>query len=87
MNELRTYISLSNDLRSGKITPRAYLEECLDRIAKDEPRIRAFVMLNLDGARKTADAASELAIGTRRPERMRRSFSNTTRRDRQRDSA
>ena len=44
MNELRTYVSLAQDLRSGKITPRAYLEECLDRIAKNEPRIGAFVM-------------------------------------------
>jgi Asp-tRNA(Asn)/Glu-tRNA(Gln) amidotransferase A subunit family amidase len=58
MTELRTYVSLSNDLRSGKITPRAYLEERLDRIAKDEPRIHAFVTLNLDAARKAADAAT-----------------------------
>ena len=43
MNELRTYVSLAQDLRSGKITPRAYLEECLDRIAKNDPRIGAFV--------------------------------------------
>lgn len=58
MTELRTYVSLSHDLRSGKVTPRAYLEECLDRIAKNEPRIGAFVALNAEGARKAADASS-----------------------------
>ena len=58
MNELRTYVSLAQDLRSGKMTPRAYLEECLDRIAKNDPRIGAFVTVNADGARKAADAAS-----------------------------
>jgi Asp-tRNA(Asn)/Glu-tRNA(Gln) amidotransferase A subunit family amidase len=58
MNELRTYVSLAQDLRSGKITPRAYLEECLDRIAKSDPRIGAFVTVNADAARRAADAAS-----------------------------
>jgi Asp-tRNA(Asn)/Glu-tRNA(Gln) amidotransferase A subunit family amidase len=58
MTELRTYVSLARDLRSGKVTPRAYLEECLDRIAKLDPRIGAFVSLNADGARKAADAST-----------------------------
>ena len=58
MTGLRTYVSLARDLRAGKLTPRAYLEECLDRIAKDEPRIGAFVSLNPEGARKAADASS-----------------------------
>jgi Asp-tRNA(Asn)/Glu-tRNA(Gln) amidotransferase A subunit family amidase len=58
MSDLRTYVSLSRELRSGTTTPRAYLEECLDRIAKNDPRIGAFVTVNADGARKAADAAS-----------------------------
>jgi Asp-tRNA(Asn)/Glu-tRNA(Gln) amidotransferase A subunit family amidase len=58
MTELRTYVSLAQDLRSGKVTPRTYLEQCLHRIAKNEPRIGAFVLVNADGARKAADAAS-----------------------------
>jgi len=58
MSNLRTYVSLARELRSGKTTPRAYLEECLDRIAKDDPRIGAFVTVNADGARKAADASS-----------------------------
>ena len=58
MTELRTYVSLARDLRSGKTTPRTYLEECLDRIAKSEPQIGAFVTLNAENARKAADASS-----------------------------
>jgi Asp-tRNA(Asn)/Glu-tRNA(Gln) amidotransferase A subunit family amidase len=58
MSELRTYVSLARDLRSGKVTPRAYLDECLDRITKNEPRIGAFVAINADGARKAADASA-----------------------------
>ncbi len=58
MTELRSYVSRSSELRSGKLTPRAFLDECLDRIAKSDPRIGAFVTLNPEGARKTADASS-----------------------------
>ena len=58
MTGLRTYVSLARDLRAGKLTPRAYLEECLDRIAKNEPRIGAFVTLNPEGARQATDASS-----------------------------
>ncbi len=59
MTELRTYVSHARDLRSGKLTPRAYLEECLDRIAKREPSIGAFVVMNTEGARRVADASTE----------------------------
>ena len=58
MTELRTYVSLARDLRSGKVTPCAFLDECLDRIAKREPQIGAFVTLNTEGARKAADAST-----------------------------
>jgi Asp-tRNA(Asn)/Glu-tRNA(Gln) amidotransferase A subunit family amidase len=58
MSGLRSYVSLSRDLKSGKVTPRGFLDECLDRIAKDDPQIRAFVTLNADGARKAADEAT-----------------------------
>ena len=40
-------------------TPRAWLERCLEQIAKREPEVRAFVALDIDAARKAADAASE----------------------------
>ncbi len=42
----------------GRDTPRAYLERCLERIAEREPVIQAFVRLDLDRARRDADAAS-----------------------------
>ena len=42
----------------GSDTPRAYLERCIETIEALEPDIRAFVTLNLDGARKAADAST-----------------------------
>ena len=44
--------------RAGKTTPRAYLDECLKRIAELDPTIGAFVKLNKDGAIKAADAST-----------------------------
>src|SRR5438093_1000765 len=58
MTDLRTYVSLATDLRSGKTTPRAYLDACLERIAQREPKVGAFVNLNLEGARAAADAST-----------------------------
>jgi Asp-tRNA(Asn)/Glu-tRNA(Gln) amidotransferase A subunit family amidase len=57
-NKLRGYVSLAGDLRSGKTTPRAYLDETLKRIAALDPGIGAFVTLNKDGAIKAADAST-----------------------------
>ena len=42
----------------GTDTPRAYLERCIETIEAREPAINAFVTLNLDGARKAADAST-----------------------------
>ena len=33
-SKLRGYVALAVDLRAGKTTPRAYLDECLKRIAE-----------------------------------------------------
>ena len=41
----------------GADTPRAYLERCLETIARLEPAVQAFAFLNLDRARKAADEA------------------------------
>jgi Asp-tRNA(Asn)/Glu-tRNA(Gln) amidotransferase A subunit family amidase len=57
-NTLRGYVSLARDLRNGKTTPREFLEGCLDRIAQRDPQIGAFVVVNAEGARRAADAAS-----------------------------
>ena len=46
------------DMRAGKTTPRAYLDETLARIENLDPGIGAFVVLNKDGARKAADAST-----------------------------
>jgi Asp-tRNA(Asn)/Glu-tRNA(Gln) amidotransferase A subunit family amidase len=43
---------------AGSDTPRAYLERCLATIEAREPVVRAWVTLNIDGARDAADAAT-----------------------------
>jgi len=57
-SKLRGYVALAGDLRAGKATPRAYLDECLKRIAELDGTIGAFVVLNKDGATKAADAST-----------------------------
>jgi Asp-tRNA(Asn)/Glu-tRNA(Gln) amidotransferase A subunit family amidase len=57
-SKLRGYVSLAGDLRSGKTTPRAYLDESLKRIAELDKSIGAFVTLNKDGAIQAADAST-----------------------------
>jgi Asp-tRNA(Asn)/Glu-tRNA(Gln) amidotransferase A subunit family amidase len=44
--------------REGADTPRAYLERCLETIAKREPVVKAFTTINEAGARATADASA-----------------------------
>ncbi len=42
----------------GAIDARSYLEACLERIAAREPVVRAFISLNVEGARAAADASA-----------------------------
>ncbi len=44
--------------REGRDTPRAYLERCLEAIAAFEPVVGAFVHLEIEAARRAADASS-----------------------------
>ena len=44
--------------RDGSDTPRAFLERCLETIAKREPVVKAFTALNEVGARAAADAST-----------------------------
>ena len=44
--------------RDGSDTPRAYLERCLETIEKRDPLVKAFVALNVAGARAAADAST-----------------------------
>jgi Asp-tRNA(Asn)/Glu-tRNA(Gln) amidotransferase A subunit family amidase len=57
-SRLRGYVALAPELRAGKTTPRAYLEETFRRIVELDPTIGAFVRLNQDGAIAAADAST-----------------------------
>lgn len=48
----------TEDFRTGKDTPRDYLERCLSTIADREPAVRAWVVLNSDAAREQADRST-----------------------------
>lgn len=43
---------------SGRDTPRKFLERCLETMSARDRKVKAFVTLNLPGARKSADAAT-----------------------------
>jgi Asp-tRNA(Asn)/Glu-tRNA(Gln) amidotransferase A subunit family amidase len=43
------------DFKSGARTPRDFLERCIANVEKREPRVKAFVTLDLKAARKAAD--------------------------------
>jgi Asp-tRNA(Asn)/Glu-tRNA(Gln) amidotransferase A subunit family amidase len=58
-HKLRGYVSHGADLRSGKLSPRTYLEETLTRIAQLDKTIGAFVIVNKDGARQAADDSAK----------------------------
>ncbi|MBU0725804.1 MAG: amidase [Alphaproteobacteria bacterium] len=57
--KLLTFHDAVAKFRDGKDTPRAYLERCLDVIETREPEVQAFVVLNIDGARKAADESGK----------------------------
>jgi Asp-tRNA(Asn)/Glu-tRNA(Gln) amidotransferase A subunit family amidase len=54
----RPFHSATEAFVGARDTPRAYLERCLETIAALEPKIGAFVALNLDGARAASDRSS-----------------------------
>lgn len=54
-----TWIEHVDAFRSGADTPSAYLDRCLAVIDAREPVVKAWVTLNIDGAREQADAASK----------------------------
>ncbi len=47
------------DFQSGRDTPRKFLERCLDVIAARDETVQAFVTLNIEAARKAADASTK----------------------------
>src|SRR5499426_655700 len=54
----KPYLSATPRFAGGTDTPREFLERCLADLAALEPKIGAFVNLNLDGARAAADRAT-----------------------------
>jgi Asp-tRNA(Asn)/Glu-tRNA(Gln) amidotransferase A subunit family amidase len=56
---LRPYLPATADFAAGKDSPRDYLERCLAALEAWEPRIGAFVMVNVAGARADADRSTE----------------------------
>jgi len=55
---LRPYLVARSQFADGSDTPRDHLERCLAALDIWEPRVDAFVHLNIDGARAAADAAT-----------------------------
>ncbi|MEM7059435.1 MAG: amidase [Pseudomonadota bacterium] len=56
---LRSFHDQVPAFRDRTDTPRAYLERCLTEIDRRENDVRAFVTMNVEGARAAADAATE----------------------------
>jgi Asp-tRNA(Asn)/Glu-tRNA(Gln) amidotransferase A subunit family amidase len=56
---MRPYLSVTSAFAEGKDSPRDFLERCLAALDAWEPKIGAFVALNLAGAREAADAATK----------------------------
>jgi Asp-tRNA(Asn)/Glu-tRNA(Gln) amidotransferase A subunit family amidase len=56
---LRGYVSHGGELRSGKVSPRTYLEETLTRITELDGAVGAFIVINRDGARRAADDSAK----------------------------
>jgi Asp-tRNA(Asn)/Glu-tRNA(Gln) amidotransferase A subunit family amidase len=55
---LRPYLPATADFAAGKDSPREYLERCIAALEAWEPRIGAFVTLNLPEARSAADRST-----------------------------
>ena len=54
---LRPFVPLAGAFRAGRTCPREVLEGCIATLEADEPAIAAFVVQDLPGARRAADAA------------------------------
>src|SRR5437762_59191 len=51
-----TAASIAADIRAGRRTARAVIDDCLARIGAADPRLGAFVAVTADAARAAADA-------------------------------
>lgn len=63
----RTITAAAELIRRGELTPSELLEQCLARIDRYEPRVKAWVVVDRDGAREqAARLTAELKAGTNR---------------------
>src|SRR6516164_2024003 len=56
---MRPFLPATADFGGGKDSPRQFLERCIVELDTWEPKIGAFVTLNLDAARAAADHSTE----------------------------
>src|SRR5437867_4421986 len=56
---MRSYLARASQFAAGTESPRDFLEACLANLNTWEPKVGAFVNLNIDGARAAADRATE----------------------------
>jgi Asp-tRNA(Asn)/Glu-tRNA(Gln) amidotransferase A subunit family amidase len=56
---MRPYLAATRNFAAGSATPRQFLEQSLELLDAWEPRVGAFVCINLPGARAAADRATE----------------------------
>ena len=56
---MRSYLARASQFAAGAESPRDFLEACLANLNSWEPKVGAFVNLNIDGARAAADRATE----------------------------
>ncbi len=67
MPDPRTITEAAEFIRKGELSPSELLEQCLARLYKYEPRVRAWVYLDRDGAREQAvRLTAELKAGQNR---------------------
>ena len=56
--EYLCFAAARQDFLAGRDDPRAFLERCIARVDEFESEVRAFARLDLEGARKAADASA-----------------------------
>jgi len=56
---MRPYLSATAHFAAGEGSPRAFLERCLAALDASEPTVGAFVTLNIEAARATADESTK----------------------------
>ncbi len=58
LNRRRPYLAATPAFAAGTASPRTFLEDCIAQIETHEGDVQAFVHMNLDAARKAADASA-----------------------------